>query len=173
MKSENKGIFENIDSVSSIIFAMVAGIRKKWVEINMNTFGEIEQKSYFFGLIKKDVCYGCAATNTLCELMDKPFTLDNIYNRGRRAKEINFGISHSTLFTFEKGIDYLRTGNVDQFLYCLKIIEKETGIDVSESMKTITDISKNFNFVELDNDNYKQNLVVYEDFASELAYLGF
>jgi hypothetical protein len=155
------GIFKNINSVSDIIFAMIHGLKKEWVEVDMDTFGSVTDD---------EVCFGCAATNTLCQLMDKPFTVDNIIGLHERAKEVNFGISTHTLRRFEVSIDNLRTGCIITFLLYLSSLEDEIGFVIEE--EKIKSICMEFNLPELENSNYKTNLIYYEQLASALKKEG-
>jgi len=102
--------FKNLKSISDIVDTMIKGLNKEWIEINMTTFGELHD----------GVCFGCAATNTLCELMQESFNDNTIYDR---TNKFNYGITEIELNTFESSIDCLRCGNLIGFLEYLKLIE--------------------------------------------------
>lgn len=83
---------------SEIIMAMVNGLKKKHIKIDMNTFGKIKERS-IIGISLKPICYGCAATNTLIELNGKfDISLVKYYELNRFLQR------------FETAIDYLRLG---------------------------------------------------------------
>jgi hypothetical protein len=162
MAAIQKGIFSKINSVSDIIFSMIKGLKKEWVEVDMNTYG---------GVTTDKICFGCAATNTLCQLMDKPFNASNIINLDRRAEQVNFGISSGNLRMFEECIDSLRKGCIITFLEALSEIEEEIGFVVE--LKKIKSIYIDFNLPRLENSNYKTDLIYYEQFANELKQNGY
>lgn len=83
-----------------IILAMTAGLRKRWVEIRMETFGQTD----------KGVCFGCAATNTLCQLVGVAFNPSQIKDERTRSRFLK--ISRSQLDILELAIDWLRRGNI-------------------------------------------------------------
>lgn len=82
-----------------IVLAMVAGLRKQWVRINMHTFGEAHD----------GVCYGCAATNMICQLIGRPLTPAEIYHEDK-IRLLGSGVKD-----FEVAIDCLRKGDVFEY----------------------------------------------------------
>lgn len=92
---------EKVKSMSAyeIIMSMVEGLRNPKTEIDMGTFGEI----------RDGVCFGCAATNAILNIMDvgtEQEVVDHIF--GRRSRDYK----GSTLWQFENAIDQLRQGGV-------------------------------------------------------------
>ena len=112
---------ETVQSMTAkeIIMAMVNSlIPPPVIPVDMGTFGTTREEPAvkFLGItvIKPKVkCYGCAATNTICKIAGKTFTIDNIYNREGRADFI--GTDTGFLGDFEAAIDKLRTGNVRMY----------------------------------------------------------
>lgn len=102
---------EKVQSMTAkeIIMAMVESLKHPVVKIDMMTFGEGEG----------DICYGCAATNTICKISDKIFTPYHIRNITARAYFIN--CDKYFLSAFEDAIDCLRSGNVDGYNNIAKI----------------------------------------------------
>lgn len=82
-----------------IVLAMVAGLRKRWVGVDMGIYG---------GMTDDGVCYGCAATNTICQIHGKAFTPAAINSYYARAAFV--GSDSTFLCNFEDAIDCLRCG---------------------------------------------------------------
>jgi hypothetical protein len=97
MKKDFKEIVQAM-SAKEIIMAMVNGLKKPYTIIDMSTFGS----ENFFG-----DCYGCAATNAICEIYG---TIPGEMKCGFSES----GISSDILFVsrFEFAIDHLRLGDV-------------------------------------------------------------
>ena len=83
-----------------ILLAMIESLENPMLQINMNTFG-----SYSEG-----ICFGCAATNTICKLRGKRFSPTTIIGRTERANVLH--VSEYFLYHFEEAIDSLRGGNI-------------------------------------------------------------
>ena len=83
-------------TMKEIILAMIRGLREPHVKVNMDTFGAHDE----------GVCFGCAATNTICEIAGKTFDAAHIKYLPERAGFIEC----STVFLdeFENAIDHLR-----------------------------------------------------------------
>lgn len=127
-----------------VVQAMVDGLRKKHVLVNMHSFGHV----------KDGVCYGCAATNAVCELFGVKFGPDVIANADRRADVVHQ--SFEKLRWFENAIDLLRQGDVyaaNQWLDCL-------GID---SIQNWNDLELPF----LKDDFTEGELQVYQQLADD------
>lgn len=103
---------EKVQSMSSdeIIMAMVEGIRNPQVNLDMGTFGDVVTTSSFFGLFKKETCYGCAATNTICQISGVKLNTQTIDSDWKRSKAVNSPTSF--LRYFEYAINELRKGRV-------------------------------------------------------------
>ena len=128
-----------------IVMAMVNGLQKEHVEVAMFSFGG-------FG---DGVCYGCAATNTICEINGKSFDEDNIKSLEERAKFLKLERDQIFLENFEEAIDNLRLGSICSYNYIAYAI----GI-------AILPIA---NFLPaLRTSNYKEDLQAYIDYANSL-----
>lgn len=91
-----------------ILGAMIAGLQKEWVKVDMTTFGEA----------KYGICYGCAATNAVFEITGVPVNEDAFYDgkaiiNGVRPEYI--GTEIGFLEIFEKAVDKLRCGHIDGY----------------------------------------------------------
>jgi hypothetical protein len=161
MTKKYTGLFENINSVSDVILAMTEGLKKEWVRVAMQTYGDVSSQK---------ICYGCAATNTLCQLMGEPFNASNISSLSKRVDKINFGISKNTLMRFERALDRLRQGDVDEFVHSLSGLKKEIGISVD--IGAILKISQGFYLPILQDDDFKTGLINYENLALLLKSTG-
>ena len=93
---------EKVRSMSGadIINAMCDGLERKWVEVRMASFG---------GSIN-GVCYGCAATNTICQIVGRSFDKHEIEWRSNRKDAIK--CDYDFLGEFERAIDALRLGEI-------------------------------------------------------------
>jgi hypothetical protein len=90
---------------SDIIMAMVESlVPPPLIKIDMETFGGVFKEG------NKKVCFGCAATNTICKIAKKKFNTRNITERETRASYIKS--DRNFLYCFEWAIDGLRKGNI-------------------------------------------------------------
>lgn len=102
-----------------IVLAMVDSLTPPpLIKIDMETYGRIgiSEPVKFLGIIikkEKEICFGCAATNTICKIAGKPFTIDNIKGVDSRADFLN--TSYNFLRNFEFAIDSLRKGQIDNY----------------------------------------------------------
>jgi len=150
---ENK--LRQLKSVSDIVDTMIKGLKKEWVNVDMNTFGTVES----------GLCFGCAATNTLCELIQEPFTKNDMNLSGRSEK---LGIGNVDIEFFEAAIDSLRRGNTLDFLGYLNHIDYLFSFKLPYHY----DIEYNQELPELSTDNYKENLHEYESYRDFLIAKG-
>jgi len=160
--------FQNIHKVSDIVDTMVKGLKKEWVTVNMDTYG----------MSSGEICFGCAATNTLCELMQRPFTPGEVELETKRTKAINYGISMIDVHYFERAINSLRLADLGAFLDYLEMIEDTTGVVITPSVKSkVTSYIRNWHFFarllpKLHTQNYKIDLKYYEKFRDWLVRRG-
>ena len=102
---ENKiSISEKISSMTAkeIIMSMVEGLRNPTTEINMRTFGKVVD----------GVCFGCAATNTICKIGG--YTTTNLLKVDGIASNLDGSLM---VMHFEWAIDELRRGRLDNYNY--------------------------------------------------------
>jgi hypothetical protein len=87
-----------------IIRAMTAGLRRRWVRLDMRTFGQF----------RKGVCYGCAATNAICEIEGRRITLRHAYAFDTTYLDIAKFTKADEIFVtrFEIALDDLRQGEI-------------------------------------------------------------
>ena len=107
-------------SAKAIILAMVKSLTiPPLIAIDMGTFGSVKRRG------GKKICYGCAATNTICQISGKVFDSENIQWSSRRANFVN--ANEWFLIDFEEAIDNLRIGDITRYndrakdLYIAKI----------------------------------------------------
>ena len=88
-------------TANDIIMAMVKGLRKPRTIIDMETFGRMENR----------ICYGCAATNAVLQIMkaDEEEVMEHIIGH---ASEVYIS---SAAYQFELAIDGLKNGKVDLY----------------------------------------------------------
>jgi len=169
-----ENIFSKLNSVSDIIQAMVDGVRKEWVKIDMNSFGMVKEKNILFDLITiKRTCYGCAATNTLCQLMGESFTPKEIGYREDRLIKINHGIRYNELYNFENAIDFLRCNQICSFIEELNKIKNSFSFEIP-SIKEVEEIieAHNIDLKVMYHKNLYQ-LRQYELLAEKLRDAGY
>lgn len=148
---------EKVKSMSGkeILQAMIDGLNKPWVTVDMSTYGDVDTVRYgFLKLWKKEVCFGCAATNTICEINNAAFPVDQIDELALRA---NFLESDSDfLYSFEFALDYLRQGDV----YAYNNFVQDIGVaqipELDISLPTLT------------TEEYKDNLVHYQNYCDAI-----
>lgn len=87
----------------NIILAMVRGLRRQWVKVDMNSYGHAVNGT----------CYGCAATNAVCEIAKKSFPPDSILDTEVRAMFVNSDFDF--MDWFESAINVLRKGDVESY----------------------------------------------------------
>jgi len=98
-------IKDKVKLPSEALQHMVDGLRKKWVYVHMETYGR-----------SKDVfCFGCAATNAVCNIFEKSYNLESIDKREFRAKF--FDLRRNELLSFEWSIDKARQGNLSGLMF--------------------------------------------------------
>ena len=121
------------------VLAMVNGLRREWVHINMSTFG-------IKGLDENynTVSYGCAATNAVCEILQTTIPPDFIEYRQHEYLDVSGKELKDVLFMF----DLLRTG----------IIKEYDFLRIPKPIWT--------KLPALTNDNYKTKIDIYEKWAN-------
>lgn len=166
MKNER---FKNINKVSDIVDLMIKGLKKEWVHVDMTSFGGV----------CGDMCYGCAATNALCELMQEPFSKK--YIAEERHTQFNFGVSRVEIMYFEQAIDYLRRGYINLFICDINKVSNMTGIHISPKdevimmsylKKGIFSSIRKRQLPVLGTINFKNDLIHYEKFRDWLRKKG-
>lgn len=134
-----KNLEEKIKSMTAkeIILAMVDSLKNPVTKVNMYDFGSYED----------GICYGCAATNTICRLGE--------FNPKEELSIV--GPRYRTVFIsgFEDAIDCLRNGYIKRYNSLAQEYEFAT-------IKTSTDLPK------IDDDNYQdpEVLQAYIDLAN-------
>lgn len=89
-------------TANEIIMAMVESLRNPETVIDMSSSGNIE---YGDG-----VCYGCAATNTICKI-----TGLSVYGYINKRTYNKLTENYRFLSSFENSIDYLRMGDIKSY----------------------------------------------------------
>lgn len=133
---------------SEIVMAMVNGLRKKHVNINMRSLGHT----------KNGICFGCAATNTICEINKQKFDNFSIGNVFTRAEFLQSDVGF--LSKFEFSIDALRKGKIQMFNKYLEII----GIKTISIPYILNHLTSNFD---------ESDLIGYEQYAKDLQEHGY
>jgi hypothetical protein len=139
---------EKVQSMSGkeIVQAMIDGLNKEWVKVDMCSYGKYNDLS--------NTCFGCAATNTICQIMDKQ--IDKKYISFRSERALDIGTDQDFLESFEQAINSLRLGNVHEYnMYanCIKMATLPTS---------------NVHLSALENDTYQIDLKEYQRFADSL-----
>lgn len=104
-------------SAGEIIMAMVNGLKKPYLNIAMYTFGQVDYDEEDEKAPPK--CFGCAATNAICNIIDQPIPAEYLGNRESRREflHINSSEENQRLFLshFENSIDSLRHGDIQGY----------------------------------------------------------
>jgi hypothetical protein len=106
MKKQGKKLTfkQKVQSMSAkeIIMAMVEGLRNPTTDfVDMSTWGHLNEEN---------VCFGCAATNTVCRIAGKNY---EYYNSYRKLSSIDE--DYDFVNEFERAINLLRQGLVDHY----------------------------------------------------------
>jgi hypothetical protein len=142
---------------SEIMQAMITGLNKPNVTVNMDTFGWAKG----FWIFKK--CFGCAATNAVCEISGVKFNRHNIDDNVARAEAVK--TSYLFLDRFEGAINQLRLGN--EFWYNHYAQMGGFAKIPAKFLKTIDALP------ELSTENYKALLSVYQEVCDKIKKAGF
>ena len=137
---------------SEIMKAMIDGLEKPVVEVNMATYG----------IHVNGVCYGCAATNAICKIGKIKLDKTNIES-GKHSEALNVGVFF--VDHFESAIDALRQGLCNRYnktAYLIEIAPVPTEfIDVIVQLPTLTTY------------NYKENLIEYKKVYQQIKKAGY
>ena len=100
-------------TAKEIIMAMVEGLENPVTKMDMSTFG----------YVLKGVCYGCAATNTICKIagFDEEKTAKTLKSLLTGFRNSYLG-DYEFVQSFEFAIDLLRLANIEQCNHYLKNI---------------------------------------------------
>ena len=141
---------------AEIIMAMVKGLEKPVVNVNMEYFGAVREEKTFFGFFKKKVCYGCAATNTICTISGVNLNQKNIFSLSRRANAVKSDVDF--LRGFERAINCLRLGSVQSYNSIAR------SIDIATLSETVELPHLDTNYTQQELDVYKE-LAATQDFS--------
>jgi hypothetical protein len=135
---------------SEIIFAMIDGLENPVTEINMSTFGAVNN----------GICFGCAATNTICKIGDYNLkdlvSIDKVFN----YKDMN-NRQDSFLAYFEEAINALREGDIgrsNSYFTCIELSKIKAKQDIT--------------LPELSTCDYMDNLEPYRQLAKYNKSIG-
>lgn len=139
-------------TAKEIILAMTASLKRPpRIRINMDTYGEVGR--HWTSLFLKPVCFGCAATNTICQIGDVTFTPENIGTTWKRAEAVGLTTSEDRSFLkyFEGAINSLRLGDIYNYNRCAEYmgfakIEKFASLPKLYNDYTNTDLKAYINF---------------------------
>lgn len=151
---------KNIKSFSDYVQIMIDGLKKEWVRVSMDTFGLYYEEG--------GLCFGCAATNALCQLMNEPFDKYSISSTNERWKKFNRGILFSDFDILESSFDKLRLGYILSTVNRLKEIENILAFKVP----SFEEVDPPYMLPEMDTINYKSCLPNYEEYVKWLKDRG-
>lgn len=100
-------IKQKIQSMTAkeIILVMVEGLENPTTKIDMGTYGTVMTTDK-----RKEVCYGCAATNAICKIGD--YTTNDLLKVDGKPTLIKFSMA---LSHFESAINALRQGDIQLY----------------------------------------------------------
>jgi hypothetical protein len=122
---KNQEFFNRFEKVSDVVNAMINGLTNKWAKVSMMSFGHYDSD--------RKICFGCAATNSLCELLKRPFTEDEIHNSFYRAEV--FKCDRNVMQHFENSVNFLRMGDLQAFLSDLCMMSHPSFQDYKHLVK--------------------------------------
>lgn len=139
---------EKVQSMTGkqIVQAMIDGLKKQWVPVVMEEWVKI----------KDGICFGCAATNTVCNIIGKSITPKDATVQGIKGSFIGSDSREEIEFLgrFESAINCLRNGDFSSY----------NSIASEEGFSTLP-----YEYLpELETDNYKELLPNYQNYADSL-----
>lgn len=136
-------------TAKDVVLAMVEGLEKEWVQVDMSTYGESTGS----------VCFGCAATNTICQINGAAFNADHIDDVQDRADFVHGNIE--VVNWFEAAINSLREGDIEGYNFWVKGA-KLYNLEIPYYDNSSVDLPY------LRTGDYRENLQAYRDFANLL-----
>lgn len=124
---------EKVQSMSAkeIIMAMVEGLKNPTTKIDMLSFGNVDN----------NVCYGCAATNTICNIMN--ITHKDFIKANPKFTMCDLFDERNFVINFERAIDCLRNGMITTYNYFAKENNFATIIGQNHSVPKLTNVYTN------------------------------
>lgn len=138
---------------ADVLEVMIEGLKNPVTKIDMSTFGKKED----------GLCYGCAATNAVCQIIGVSDDKLNKLEDNFLADIITDYRGFTVVYTFEAAVDALRKGNLLE--YNSRIVCRYSGTSLSH-LKYKGDM--NVFLPSLETDTYTQNLYEYEEFLKTL-----
>ena len=156
--------------LSEIVDLMVKGLEKEWVRVDFSTYGAIREDEN-----DELLCFGCAATNTICEIKQVAFntkvgSFDYIADRYSTTR------NHIKLDQFEGAIDELRHGSGYIENAILELVDL-CLLEYSEHYRSPSSVSSLLaafpgELAYLNDFSYKEELGQYRDFVNYLKEKG-
>lgn len=145
---------------SELVMAMVEGLRKPRLEVNMGAFGATIRRYPDIPEKPDVICVGCAASNAICEIAGRTYKPAEVGLRWDRAGAL--GVSEDALYNVEYGFNQLRLGKMESagFYFQAAGMKAELGAYYPGKLPT------------LDTVNYKARLKYYATYAAWLAERG-
>lgn len=133
-----------------VVLVMIAGLEKEHVKIDMATFGEV----------RDGVCFGCAATNAICEIANIKieYVLERQAEEGFEGYFKSIRAKAQIVDYFESAINSLRFGDIGRYNSRLAILD----------MDNLYLPFPKINLPPLNTDDYKNNLGAYKLYAESL-----
>jgi len=143
-----KNLKEELEKMTGkdVVLAMVRGLEKEHVKVDMTSFG----------ISDEGVCFGCAATNAICEITESKFDLTNIDYRDKRSAYLKVGTR--LLYSLEDALDSLRFGNINSYN---RTIERLGFLNLLLPIPRMK-------LPYLTTGNYKENLIHYVNYANSI-----
>ena len=152
---ERKTIREILPNVSDVIQAVIDGIKNKVKDkqfvFDMSNYGYISRE--------KQICVGCLATATICNIYDIKFEDANILGftniNGCHVAEI-VCVDYDTLSIFESAINQIRYGSLLKlFYYYDNYLDDEIQLRIGELNEIIK--WSDYGFECIDNESFRKN----------------
>jgi hypothetical protein len=151
--------------IADIVHAMVAGLNRRWVKVNMTSFGHVDEDG---------TCYGCAATNAICQIKGQKIGPEYLVGdcEIQHARFLGLGDTDDNVKfvgDFESAIDCLRQGGIRDYN---KFARKHKFAILPEFLETASGYGL-INLPYLTNDDYSDKLYKYEYLVSYLEHIEF
>jgi hypothetical protein len=148
-------------SPSALIMHIVNGLKKEWHPVKMQYYFKAEQKTS-----KNFVCYGCAATNAIADILQAPIfkTEKQEHVLSRLLDEV---YEYNIFGTIETALNELRTGNMGEYNHILR----SSGLGL-KNLFIPEEFVDDYLLPALENEDYLDWLDDYVEFAEKLKAAG-
>lgn len=155
-------MINKIDKFSTFVQLMIDGLQKRWVRLDMASYGYYDKPDGDGDY----VCFGCAATNALCELKGESMSIHDVYTENDRGRFAGISLDH--IGSLEMAWNALRMGYVESCLgYLTRIPNLPFEVPTMEKLQ-----GTSYCVPHLTTDYTPQDLMAYQAWANQLRERG-